>query len=42
MDNKKIYNAPSLEIEVIDEKDIVTTSVSVGEWGNGDGDVIEF
>lgn len=41
---KKEYLIPTLDFVVVDEKDIVTTSVSVtpGEWGDGDGDNIDF
>ena len=41
---KKEYLIPTLDFVVVEEKDIVTTSVSVtpGEWGDGDGDNIDF
>lgn len=46
MTNKKEYQAPSIDLLKIDEKDIIVTSVAVGEWddtkGANDGFTFDF
>lgn len=32
MENKKVYEAPCINILDVKENDIITTSVSLGEW----------